>query len=102
MEKRRYYISVQAKSILEEQGEAAYELEMDATPEEAEKLKVLFDELDDFDNATFFRTPIPGIPYHHDSENDGYDYSLKEVYNFIYHLGTEDTKAHILTMNILS
>lgn len=102
MEKRRYYISVHAKSILENQGEAAYELEMDATPEEAQKLKVLFDELEDFDTATYFRAHIPAIPYHHDSENDGYDYSLKEIYNLIYHLGTEETKAQILSMNILS
>jgi len=102
MDKKRYYISVQSRTIMEQQGDASYELEIEATPDELLKLNELFDLWDDFDSKTFFRAPIPGIPYHHDSENDGYDYYLREIYNFIYQNGTEETRNHIVTMNILS
>lgn len=87
---------------MEEQGDAAYELEIEATPEDLQKLNELFVLLQEFEHMTFFRTPLPSIPYHHDSENDGYDYYLQEIYKFIYSKGTEETKDHIQTMNILT
>jgi hypothetical protein len=102
MEKKRYYISVQSKTIMEQQGDASYELEIEASAAELQKLNELFELMDDFDVKTFYRASIPAIPYHLDSENDGYDYYLKEIYDFIYKIGTEETRSHILTMNILT
>lgn len=102
MDKQKYYVSVQAKTIMAEQGDAAYELEIEATPEELEQLNDLFRELDDFDVSTYFRAHIPGIPYHHDLENDGYDYYLQAIYRFLYEHGTEQTRDHVLAMNILA
>lgn len=101
MEKQRYYVSVQAKTIMAEQGEAPYELVIDATYEELQKLNELFESLNDFDEKTFIRVHIPAIPYHHDSENDGYDYYLKEIYHLIHQIGTEETRNQIESMNIL-
>ncbi|BBH20106.1 hypothetical protein Back11_14510 [Paenibacillus baekrokdamisoli] len=100
MDKRRYYVSVQARSVMHNQGDAAYELEINATTEEVEKLMELFNEWEEFDEQTFFRAQIPTIPYHHDSENDGYDYFLKDIYKAIYQMGTDETKSHISSMNL--
>ncbi|WP_159885063.1 hypothetical protein [Paenibacillus puerhi] len=102
MEKNRYYVSVQSKTIMLQQGDAAYEFEIDATPEEILQLQDLFEEEEDFENETFFRTPLPGIPYHHDRANDGYDFVLTEIYQKLHDLGTKETKAHIKSMHILN
>ncbi|MFC5651935.1 hypothetical protein ACFPYJ_23005 [Paenibacillus solisilvae] len=100
MDKRRYYVSIQSKCIMYNQGDAAYELEIDATEEEVEKLTELFNQWEDAEEKTFFRAQIPIIPYHHDSENDVYDYLLKEIYKAIYQMGTDQTKSHISSMNL--
>jgi hypothetical protein len=98
MEKAKFYVSVQAKTIMEQKNEAAYELEIEANEMEVEKLKELFASLDEFDQASFFRALSPGLPYHHDNENDGYDYYLKEIYKTIYGLGSGETKQYISSM----
>jgi len=100
MSKKKYYVSVQSRTIMERQGDAAYELEIEATPEELRQLQSLFEEMEASDQDAYFRTHFPGIPYHHDSENDRYDDSLKRVYRTLYSLGTEETKSHIAAMNV--
>ncbi|WP_256757898.1 hypothetical protein [Cohnella sp. WQ 127256] len=100
MDSQTYYVSVQSKTIMTQQGDAAYEFEIEATSEELQKLQELFVEMEDFDNRSYIRNQIPGIPYHHDSENDGYDYYLKEIYNTLHELGTEETRNHISSMNL--
>lgn len=101
MDKRKYYVSIQAATILENQGDAAYEFEIEATPKEAAKLGELMEIQKDYDFETFFRTPVPGIPYHHDEANDGYDAATKHVFAKIHELGTVETKQHIEQMGIL-
>ncbi|MFC4306672.1 hypothetical protein [Cohnella boryungensis] len=100
MEKQKYYVSVQSKTIMTGQGDAPYELEMVATQEDVQELLDLFEHMEDFDNQSFFRNPIPGIPYHHDLENDGYDFYLKEVYKLLKKIGTEETIKHIESMEL--
>jgi hypothetical protein len=100
MDKRRYYVSVQSRCVMYNQGDAAYELEIDATAEEVQKLMELFNQWEEFDEKTYFRMHIPIIPYHHESENDGYDYFMKEIYKAIYQMGTDQTKSHIASMNL--
>jgi hypothetical protein len=103
MDKKRYYVSVQAGTILENQGDASYELEIEATLDEVEKLEEIFEEMDNFDQASYVQVASAlGIAYHNDESNDGYDYYLKEAYAMINDLGTEETKQHIRKMNILS
>lgn len=102
MNKKKYYISVQAGTILDNQGDASYGLVVEATPEEIDKLAEVFEELGNFDQATFTQTATAlSIAYHLDESNDGYDYYLNEAYSMIYELGTEETKQHIKSMNIL-
>ncbi|MCZ8521859.1 MULTISPECIES: hypothetical protein [Paenibacillus] len=102
MERKKYYVSVQSKTIMENQGDAAYELEIEATEEQILQLLDLFEEEEDFELDTFIRAQIPGVPYHHDSANDGYDIVLKDIYRTIHNLGTEETKQHIEKMQILN
>ncbi|HUC91686.1 MAG TPA: hypothetical protein VMS09_06580 [Paenibacillus sp.] len=98
MEKKKYYISVQGQTIMEQQGDAAYELEIEANSEEIEKLRKLFVMLKESDHNCFFRAQYLAIPYHHDNSNDRYDYYLKEIYNYIYELGTDETKQHLASI----
>lgn len=95
MEKKKYFVSVQSRSIMLEQGQAPYELEIEATESEVQDLQLLFEEFEESDHATFFRTAIPGLPYHHDLENDDYDQMLKQCYERIYQLGNNETRAHL-------
>lgn len=98
MTKSKYYVSVQSKSLLREQGSAAYEWEIEATDEEAEALAQLLKHLDESENTTFPRGMTPGVPYHWDHENDAYDGKLRQIYSTIRRLGTPETKAHIAGM----
>jgi len=102
MEKRRYYVSVQARTMVPNQGDAPYELEIDATEDEAERLGRIFDEIDKYDEAlgvqTAFIAPITDMNHENKS---GYDYFLKQAYKLIYDLGSEETREHIHSMHIL-
>ncbi|NOU74982.1 hypothetical protein GC098_26955 [Paenibacillus sp. LMG 31458] len=103
MDKKRYYVSVQAGTVMENQGDASYELEIDATPDDIDRLKEGFEELENFDQTSFIQVASAlGIAYHYDESNDGYDYYLQEVYALINELGTEETKQHIQKMNVLT
>jgi hypothetical protein len=102
MERQKYYVSVQSRTIMENQGDASYELDIIATPEDVEKLVKLFESLEDTDDASFVRTHIPAVPYHHDDVNDNYDSYLNQIYQTLYTVGTEETKAHISSMGIIN
>lgn len=102
MEKKTYYVSVQAGTALENQGGAAFEFEIEATPQEIDALQQLFEELDDAANDTFVRGMIPGIPYHQDPENQFYDDALQNVYRLLHELGKPETRAHIEQMGVLN
>jgi len=95
MEKKKYYVSVQSKSLSRDQGQAAYEWEIEASDAEAEELGQLLLLLEESEHATFFRGMTPGVPYHMDLENDGYDGTLRHVLGRIHALGTPDTKAQL-------
>lgn len=102
MRKQRYYVSVQAGTVMLNQGDAAYELEIEATEEEVLALQKLFEQLNASEFDTFIRAHIPAVPYHYDRENDVYDAHLKKIYELIYQLGTKETKEHIKSMGLIS
>ncbi len=99
--KNTYYVSIQAMKIMEHKGDAAYEFEIIASPEEVEALKEIITHMANADHASYWIGHIPYIPYHLDKENDQYDRSLIDAYQMIYDLGTDETKNHITSMNIL-
>lgn len=101
-ERKLYYVSVQAGQILEDPEAAAYELEVRLNEEEHIKLRELFDELSSMVEAEMFHfapNPFSGAS---DSEmNVGSDELTQQVYKKLYEHGTETTKRHIETMQIL-
>lgn len=101
MDKNKYYVSVQAGTIMANQGDAAYEFEIEATPEEIVKLQELFEDQYYIENDNFLRTHAAGVPYNYDASNDAYDMGLHDIYSLIYELGTPETKKHIESMQIL-
>ena len=98
MTKSKYYVSVQSKSLSREQGQAAFEWEIEATDSEAAALGQLFERLENSDYATFPRGMTPGVPYHWDRENDSFDETLQQIYNMIHALATTETKAQIVEL----
>ncbi len=101
MDKNKYYVSVQAGTVIQDQSASAYEFEIEATPKEADQLLELMEIGEDAELKNFIRAGTPYIPYHNDRENDVHDEHLKHVYQVIYTLGTAETKKHIEKMNIL-
>jgi hypothetical protein len=100
MDKRTCYISVQARTIMENQGDAAYEFEIEATQEDIDKLQQLFVMMNEYDEGTYIRSHVPAMPYHHDSDNDLYDDTLKEIYSMIGNLGPKETSDHVVKMDL--
>lgn len=97
-EKKTYYVSVLARTILEGKGDAAYEFEIVASEEEIEQLKELFDGLESSEQQTYFQAHYLGYPYHQDTANDVYDRDLKAIYRMLRELGTPETRSHIDTI----
>jgi hypothetical protein len=102
MRKKRYYVSVSAGTVMENQGDAAYELEIEATEQDVLALQELFEQKNATDFDTFFRAHIPAVPYHYDRENDDYDAHLKKIYSLMYRVGTDETREHIKSMGLIS
>jgi len=100
-DKRTYYVSVQSETVMEQQGDAAYEFEIQATEREVGQLQEMFESLEDTDDIASVRAHIPYVQYHNDEVNDSYDEQLKAIYRKIHELGTPETKAHIESMGIL-
>ncbi|MGI2295481.1 hypothetical protein [Paenibacillus sp. GXUN7292] len=100
--KKPYYVSVHAMQILADPKAADYELEIIASEQEVMQLKELFDEMYHSDNGialTSFLTFFESTP---SSElMDDYDRIIKEIYSKLYEHGTDETRQHIESMNIL-
>lgn len=101
-EKKRYYVSVQAMTVMEQQGDAAYELEIDATPDEVETLLELFESRNDADLRNYFRVHNPQVLVEEIIHQEVADRFLAEAYRLIHKLGTPETKRHIESMNVLN
>ncbi|WEK55901.1 MAG: hypothetical protein P0Y55_07605 [Candidatus Cohnella colombiensis] len=101
MDKRKYYVSIQSKTIMANREDAAYELEIEATDEQLDQLHQYFEFMAAYDDKSHFRTMIPGIPYHEDNENDKFDSYLHKAYRLIHETGTDQTKSFIESNHIL-
>lgn len=100
MVKSTYYVSVQAGTILQEQGDAAYEFVIEATPKEVNQLQELIDMKLELGTRVFFQGPRL-FEDQRVEFNRNYDSQLNDIYQFISELGTETTKQHIASMGVL-
>ena len=101
-ERKRYYVSVQAGQILEDPQAAAYELEILANEEEHTRLRELMDELSSMDEAEMFHfTHHPYGSASNSEINAGYDELIQRIYKQLHEYGTDSTKRHIESMQLL-
>jgi hypothetical protein len=101
-QKKTYYIDISSGEITQSASDSPWNYQIEATPEEIQTLRTYFDQNEKADLVNFFRAHIPFLEYHYDKENDVQDYQLKQVYQFIYQYGSDDTKQHIESMGILN
>ncbi|MFF2887180.1 hypothetical protein [Paenibacillus sp. NPDC057967] len=98
---KTFYVSVQAGQILEDQGAAAYELEIHANEDQVNLLRELFEELSSMDEAqTFHFAGSPYSPNNDESLNGAYDDIISRIYKLLHECGTSDTKHHIESMEL--
>jgi hypothetical protein len=101
-ERKPYYVSVQAGQILEDPEAAAYELEIIVNEEEHTRLRELMDELSSMDEAEMFHFSHHPYGTASNSEiNSGYDALIQRIYKQLYEYGTDATKRHIESMQLL-
>jgi len=102
-EKRKYYVSVQAKTITANQGDTPYEFEIEATPDEVRQLYTLLQAESSAEVEANARLLFsPEVVYDEVVSNERVDLVLKMAYQLIHRLGTPETKAHIESMNVLN
>jgi hypothetical protein len=104
-ERKKYYVSVQAGQILQDQGAASYELEIMANDEEFNQLQVMFEDLSSMDEAiTGHYNYAAGTLQSESGDsrmNAGYDAILHDIYLFIHEHGTDATQKHVESMGLL-
>ncbi|WP_127589543.1 hypothetical protein [Paenibacillus lautus] len=101
MNKSTYYVSVQSRSVLTEQGASAYEWEIEATPEEADQVRIELDMMQEKDEEmTGYLFPWPDTPQQ--NSNALFQSSLDKVYRTIYQLGTPATRQQMEELRLLS
>lgn len=95
MEKKRYYVSVQGRSLLDDPGAAAYEWSVEATSDEADTLKHMLDQLGEKEESTFlaYTHPWPDSP--EDDVNRSYQSVVSGLFREIYRLGTVETREQL-------
>lgn len=99
-DKKHYYVSVSGKSV-ETEPSRTEQLQVMATESEINHLQSLLDSEKHNDDYTAQRAPIPYKSADHDPATDQFNDNLIEVYRAIYQLGTEETKQHIRSLNII-
>lgn len=99
--KKTFYVSVQGRSVLEDQEAAAYEWVIEATPEEAEELRRKLSSSAEADEDGFmdFVFPWPDTP--EDGVHARYSERINRVFQEIYRLGTSDTRSQMEISNLI-
>ncbi|WP_342773941.1 hypothetical protein [Paenibacillus oralis] len=95
LEKKRYYVSVQGRSVLDDPGAAAYEWSVEATSEEADTLKHILDQLGEKEESTFLAYTYPWPDTPEDDVNRSYQSVVSGLFREIYRLGTAETREQL-------
>ncbi|HEY0827046.1 MAG TPA: hypothetical protein VGE40_03040 [Bacilli bacterium] len=104
MDRKRYWASVGTREIVPQGEGANYEFEIEATDEEINLLRKLFEEEESSDHRLVGRakTPYEAFPENdQEIKNLPFDEHLQDIYRFIHYLGSPRTKEHISGMGIL-
>lgn len=100
--KEQYFISVATGKISQIPNAQDNDFTIMATRREAKHLRRIFNNMNDADNMSHFRSAIPFEPYHNDKANEQYDHYITEVFQMIYELGDEEARTYIEESGVLS
>lgn len=95
MERRLYYVSVQGRWLQENPAASAYEWVVSATWEEAEQLRRWLKQIGEKEENSFLGFTYPWPDSLEAEVNQSYHNHLSQIYNEIYSLGTEGTRAQM-------
>ena len=100
--KRTYYVTIDG-SINTDQNldNAPYDYEIQATETEINNLQDLFQQAYNEDWDTYIQSHLPFQTEDRQKASTDVDEKIREIYNAIYHLGTEETKRSIKSLGIV-
>ncbi len=96
-----YYVSVTHRLIQETPNDST-EFEVLLDEEDLAQLKDKIAGLDDEDEYTFKRAPVPYKSADHDEAPNQFNQRLTELYVFLYRAGSERTRKAIMEMGVLN
>ncbi|KKC48761.1 hypothetical protein VE23_19425 [Paenibacillus sp. D9] len=94
-----YFISITSKTI-EHERSGTDQLEISATQEELEKLKILLDEMESTDDVSSLVAAIPYKSNDRSPTQKRYQSHVNDLYMTIHELGTAETRAFIEGTNL--
>ncbi|MGU3472236.1 hypothetical protein ACLBWT_13955 [Paenibacillus sp. D51F] len=94
-----YFISITSKTI-EHERTGTDQLEINATQEELEKLKILLDEMESTDDVSSLVAAIPYKSNDRSPTQKRYQSHVNDLYMTIHELGTAETRAFIEDTNL--
>jgi|UPI0004080077 hypothetical protein len=106
MEKKTYYVTVdigpRAGEIREtlDVNDPNYDFEIEATPEEINRLEQMFNQVEETDFSTFVVAHIPFLDNER-KENVTEDKQIEKIYRTIYELGTPETKERMRSAGLV-
>jgi transcriptional/translational regulatory protein YebC/TACO1 len=100
-ERKTYYVAVGAGQVLADPHAAAFEFEIRANREELNKLQEMFEETADEDESAMIRFGPENVTVSEVERSAVYDSQIHDIYKLLHQLGTEDTKRHIESIDIL-
>lgn len=101
MERKKYFVSVASGEISQIKFGNNDDFTVYATDSEVRDLRSTLEVMHKADVKSFWRAHVPIMSYHHDQANDQYNAGIKEAFQKIYHLGDEETKENIKSMEVL-
>ncbi|MFD2331555.1 hypothetical protein ACFSR7_20055 [Cohnella sp. GCM10020058] len=101
-ERETYYVSVSAGTITKEENHTTDQLSVFATDREIDQLMALLAKRSQTDDLTSLRGVIPYKSADHDPATDKYNEQMLDVYRAIFRIGTEETRKHLIHMDILN
>lgn len=95
MVKNTYYVSLQGRSLLDDEGASGYEWAILATPEEADMISHMLEQIDEKEVSTFLAYTYPWPDSPEDDVNASYQSNIDALYKAIYRLGTPETREQL-------
>ncbi|WP_037465563.1 hypothetical protein [Shimazuella kribbensis] len=102
MEKETYYVTVDGTIHSEKLlDDAPYDFEIQATEDEINNLQDLFQRTYNNDWDTYVQAHLPYLTDERQKASTDVDQNIKEIYEAIYRLGSDETKRSIEGLGLL-